>query len=162
MSLFLLSDICLLAEVFEKFRNNFLDKYQFYPAYYVSAPQLASNALLKFINRPIPLITDQEMYRTIQPNIRKGICHARVRYTRSNNKLMGSLYDPTKPTLFSMEMDAFKLFGWAMSQSMSDGDFDWLSKAECRDMEHRLINVVKRNEILYNNRGYIFIVDLDS
>ena len=116
MALYVLSDICLLADVFQTFRNNSLDEYQLDPAYFVSAPQLAWNALLKQIDRPIPLITDSEMYRMIQPNIRGGICHAGVRYVRANNKLMGSLYDPRQPTSFIMEVDANNLYGWAMSQ----------------------------------------------
>ena len=89
MAVYLLSDICLLADVFQAFRNQSLDKYQLDPAYFVSVPQLAWNALLKHIDRPIPLITDPEMYRMIQPNIRGGICHASGRYARANNKLMG-------------------------------------------------------------------------
>ena len=78
IALYLLSDICLLADVFQAFRNNFVDEYQLDLAYFVSAPQLEWNALLKHIDRPIPLITDPEMYRMIQPNIRGGICHASV------------------------------------------------------------------------------------
>ena len=74
MALYLLSDICLLADVFQAFRNNSFDEYQLDPAYFVSAPQLAWNALLEHIGRPIPLITDPEMYRMIQPNIQSGIC----------------------------------------------------------------------------------------
>ena len=94
MAFYLLSDVCLLADVFKAFQNQFLDKYQLDQAYFVSAPQLAWNALIKHIDRPIPLITDTEMYRMIQPNIRGGICHASVRYVLANNKLMGALYDP--------------------------------------------------------------------
>ena len=41
MALYLLSDICLLADVFQAFKNNFMGKYQLDPAYFVSAPQLA-------------------------------------------------------------------------------------------------------------------------
>ena len=47
MALYLLSVNCLLADVFHAFRNQSLDKYQLDPAYFVSAPQLASNALIK-------------------------------------------------------------------------------------------------------------------
>ena len=50
MQLYLLSDICMLADVFQIFRNNALKKYQLDPAYFVSAPQLAWNALLKHSN----------------------------------------------------------------------------------------------------------------
>ena len=42
------------------------------PAYFVSAPQLAWNAHLRHIYRPITSITDPEMYQLIQPNIRGG------------------------------------------------------------------------------------------
>ena len=91
MALYLLSDICLLADLFQAFRNQSLDEYQLDPAYFVSSPQLEGNAGLKQIDRPISLITDQEMYIMIQPNIRGGICHASVRYARANNKLINSL-----------------------------------------------------------------------
>ena len=33
-----------------------------------------------------------------------------------------------------MEVDANNLYGWAMSEKMSDGDFEWLSQDEFRDM----------------------------
>ena len=138
MALYLLSDICLLADVFQAFRNQSLDEYKLDPAYFVSAPQLAWNAFLKHIDRRIPLIIDPEMYRMIQPNIRGGIFHASVRYARANNKLMGSLYDPRLPTSYIMKVDANNLYGWAMPQEMPDGDFEWVSDDECRNMEQLL------------------------
>ena len=78
MRLYLLSDVALLADVFQMFRYNSLDEYQLDPVYDISAPQLAWNALLKYIDRSIHLITDPKMYRIIQPNIRGGTCLASV------------------------------------------------------------------------------------
>ena len=115
MALYLLSDKCLLADVFQAFRNNSLNEYQLDPAYFVSAPQLAWNALFNQIDRPILLITDPEMYYMIQPKSRGGICHESVRYARAKNKLMGSFYAPRQPTSYIMEVDANTLYGWAMS-----------------------------------------------
>ena len=86
------------------------------------------------IDKPIPLITDPEMYQMIQQNIRGGSCHASVRYARANNKLIGSFYDLTKLTSFIMELNANNLHGCAMSKEMLDGDFKWLSQDECREM----------------------------
>ena len=60
----------------------------------------------------------------IQPNIRGGICHASIRYARANNKLMGSLYDPRKPTSYVMKMNVNNLYGWAVSQEMHNGNFE--------------------------------------
>ena len=57
-----------------------------------------------------------------------------VRYARANNKLMGSLYDPRQPTSYIIEVDANNLYGWAMSQEIPDGNCEWLSEDECRDM----------------------------
>ena len=65
LSLYMLNDICILADVFETFRSNSLEEFQLDPACYMSAPQLAWSALLKFINRPLHLVTDPEMYRMI-------------------------------------------------------------------------------------------------
>ena len=72
-----------------------------------------------------------EMYRMIQPNIRSGIDHASVQYGRANNKLLGCLYDPTKPALYILYMNATNLSRWAMSQPMLDDKIDWLSDQEC-------------------------------
>ena len=127
IALYLLSNICLLAEVLQAFLNNYLDEYQLDSAYFVSAPQLAWNALLKHIDRSIPLITDPEMYRMIKPNIRGGICHASVSYARANNKLIGSHHGPRQPTSYIRGVDANNLYGWARSQEMLNGDFEWLS-----------------------------------
>ena len=123
MRLYLLSDVAFLADVFQIFRYNSLDEYQMNPAYYMIAFQLAWDALLKYIDCLIHLITDLEMYCMIQPNIRGGICHATVRYACANNKLMGSLYDPTEPTFYIIYVDANNLYGRAMSQPLLDDNY---------------------------------------
>ena len=138
MRLYLLTDICILADAFETFRANSLNEYQLDPAYYMSAPQLAWSALLKFIDKRINLITDPEMYRMIQPNVRGGICHVSVRYARANNKLLGSLYDPTKPTSYILFVDANNLYGWALSQPMPEKNMEWLTELECQHAELEL------------------------
>ena len=71
----------------------------------------------------------------IKPNIPDSTCHASVRDARGNNKLMGSLYDQRVPTCYIMEVDSNNLYRWAISQEMPDGDFEWVSDDECRNME---------------------------
>lgn len=61
MGHYLLTDVFLFAEVFQNFHNASLSEYQLYPAYFVCAMHLAFNALLKYIDRPINLITDPEL-----------------------------------------------------------------------------------------------------
>ena len=74
----------------------------------------------------------------IQPNIRGGICHERVCCARANNKLMGSLYDPRLPISYLMEVDANNPYGFAILQEMPNGDFEWVTNYECRNMEQLL------------------------
>ena len=116
----------------------------------------------KYIDRPIHLITDPEMYRMIHPNICGGICHASVRYARANNKLMGSLYDPTKPTSYIMYVDANNLYGWTMSQPLPDDEYDWVSNDDCRDAFAALQNKTSRDRCYEHDIHYIFEVDLNN
>ena len=46
-NLYLKCDVLLLADVFERFRNNSLKNYRLCPSYYLSAPSLSWNAMLK-------------------------------------------------------------------------------------------------------------------
>jgi len=85
LSLYLLSDVLLLADVMENFRVNSLSGYELDPVYFVSSPHMAWNAMFKKTNLELPLITDPEMYRLIQPNVRNGICHCSVKYATANN-----------------------------------------------------------------------------
>ena len=161
MKLYLLCDVALLADVFEKFRNNSLEGYQLDPAYYMSAPQLTWSAMLKFIDRPIHLITDPEMYRMIQPNIRGGLCHASVRYARANNKFMGPLYDHTKPSSYILYVDANNLYGWALSQPLPDDEYEWVSSDDCRDAMVAFQDKASRDQWYSREKHYIFEVDMD-
>ena len=135
MQLYLTTDVSLLADVFENFRATCHEAYELDPAYFVSAPQLAWNAMFKKTKLEAKLLSDPEMYRMIQPNIRGGICHASVRYVKVNNKYMGALYDPTKKDSYILFIDANNLYGWAMSQALPKDSYAWLSEAEVREAE---------------------------
>ena len=128
----------LLADVFENFRATCYEAYELDPAYFVSAPQLAWNAMFKKTKLEVKLLSDPEIYRMIQPNIRGGICPASVRDAKANNKYMGALYDPTKEHSYILYIDANNLYGWAMSQALPKDNYAWLSVAEVREAERAL------------------------
>ena len=46
-NLYLKCDVLILADVFERFRNNSLKNYRLCPSHYLSAPSLSWNAMLK-------------------------------------------------------------------------------------------------------------------
>ena len=137
MQLYIMTNVCLLADVFENFRATFNEAYKLDLAYFVSEPQLASNAMFKKSKLEVKLPRDPEMYRMIQPHIRGGICHASVRYAKENNKYMGALYDVSKEDSYILYIDANNLFGWAMSQALPKNSYAWLSDSEVCEAETR-------------------------
>ena len=54
--LYLKYDVLSLADVFQKFRNNILKNYELCPSYYLSAPDLSWNAMLKMTKFELELI----------------------------------------------------------------------------------------------------------
>ena len=86
--LYVRSDTLLVADVFENFRNMCLDIYGLDPTYFVSAPGLAWQACLEKTGVKLELITDYDMLLMIEKGIRCGICQARNRYAKANNKYM--------------------------------------------------------------------------
>ena len=60
--LYLKCGILLLADVFEKFRNNSLNNYGLFPSHYLSAPSLSWNTMLKITEIELELVPTPDMY----------------------------------------------------------------------------------------------------
>ena len=89
------SDTLLLADVFENFRNKFIEIYELDPAHFLSAPGLALQSCLMKRVVELELITNVDMLLMIEKGIRDGICHAIHRYAKANNKYI-IYYDENK------------------------------------------------------------------
>ena len=86
--LYVQSDILLLADIFENFRNKCLEVYELDPAHFLSLPGLAWQACLKKTNIKLELLTDYDMLLMVEEGIRGGICHSIHRYAKANNECM--------------------------------------------------------------------------
>ena len=51
-------------------------------------------------------------------------------YSKANNKYMGTLFDPTKPKIYIINLDANNLYGKAMSYPMPQSGFTWLTEEQ--------------------------------
>ena len=68
------SDALLLADVFENFRNMYLEIYDLDPAKCFPAPGLAWQAVLKKAKVKLNFLTEIDMLLMEEKNIRGGIC----------------------------------------------------------------------------------------
>ena len=86
-------DVLLLANVFEKFRNNSLKNYGFCPHHYLSAPAKSWDAMLNMTKIKLELISDPDMHIFFEKGMRGGVTYISNRYTKVNNKYLKS-YEP--------------------------------------------------------------------
>ncbi|KAL9963725.1 hypothetical protein ACROYT_G027259 [Oculina patagonica] len=69
-NLYVKTDVTLLADVFENFRNICKEKYELDPAHYFTSPGLSWDALLKKTGVQLELLTDPEMHLFVERGIR--------------------------------------------------------------------------------------------
>ena len=84
--LYNLSDVLLLADIFENFRNICMNHYRLDPAWYFSAPGLAWEAALKITKVRLELLSDPDMFLMIESGIRGGIAAISHRHDKVNNE----------------------------------------------------------------------------
>ena len=135
--LYLKTDVLLLADVFQSFRDATLSTFGVDPSYYVSAPQLSWDCMMKMTKCELELLSDPAMFKMINSNLRGGISVITKRYAKANNKYMGDQYDPNVPSSYIVYLDANNLYGWAMSEPLPIGEFCWLTAEECETIDWR-------------------------
>jgi hypothetical protein len=131
--LYNVSDVLILADVFENFRDVCMKHYKLDPAWYYTSPGLAWDACLKMTKIKLELLSDPDMLRMIQKGTRGGISMISNRHGKSNNKYMGDSYDPSQPSKFIQYLDANNLYGWAMCKPLPVGGFEWMTEDELSD-----------------------------
>ena len=116
-------DVLLLSDVFENFGNICYKNCNLDPAHYYTAPGLAWDAALKKAEVELELLSDPDMLFMFENGIRGGVSTVVTRYGKSNNKYMGDIYDPSKPTKYITYLDANNLYGWAMIKPLPTHGF---------------------------------------
>ena len=148
------SDVLLLADVFEKFRDVCLKNYGLDPVYYYTAPGLAWDAMLKMTKINLELLSDVDMLLMIEKGIRGGISIISNRYGKANNKYMKD-FNKKELSKFLMYVDANNLYGVGMSQKLPVHSFKWMTNQEIENIfNNRIVQV-------WENTPCILEVDLE-
>ena len=133
LELYNISDVLLLADVFENFRNVCLKNYGLDPVYYYTAPGLAWDAMLKMTKINLELLSDVDKLLMVEKGIRGGISIISNRYGEANNKYMKG-FNQKELSKFLMYLDANNLYGWAMSLKLPVHSFKWMTNQEIENI----------------------------
>jgi len=148
-----MTDVLLLADIFQHFREDVLRKHGLDCLYYPTLPSLAWSLALKHTEVELDLITDPDMYLLLESSIRGGISTIGNRYSRANNELFDD-HDPSKPTTYITYLDANNLYGKAQSEPLPLGHFRFLDADEISRFDPM---IVPENSPV----GYVIECDLE-
>ncbi|XP_039303155.1 uncharacterized protein LOC120357221 [Solenopsis invicta] len=111
--IYLKTDVLLLADIFEQFRDKSMQSYGLDPAHYYTLPGYTWDAMLKKTGIRFELLTDIEKLLFVERGIRGGLSQCSIsssRYAQANNKYTKS-YDPSKPSTYCEYYDVNNLYG---------------------------------------------------
>ena len=153
--MYLKTDVLLLTDVFENFRDVCLQHCKLDPAHLYAAPGLAWQVALKYTGVKLVLLTDYDKLLMFEKYIRGGITQAVRRYAKANHKYMGELYKSDDERSYLQYLDANNLYGWEMSEALPANGFKWVKNVE-EFTAKRITKLAKKNK-----RGSILEVDVE-
>lgn len=163
--LYLLTDVLLLTDVITNFIDVCYKNYELDPCWYYTAPSLAWDSMLKLTNIKLELITDIDKHLFLEKGIRGGLVQSITRYSKANNKDLDYFNEEIKfnnklKSNYLKYLDANNLYGWAMSQPLPYGRFEWTNKNKVDNLNNTedLVKYVK--ELNSQSKGCFLEVDL--
>lgn len=127
--LYLKTDVLLLTDIFENFRDISMRDYRLDPCHFYSAPGLSWSAMLLMTKVNLELVTDIDDILLWERGCRGGVSQISHRYAKANNPYLED-YDPSQPNSYIILLDANNLYGWSSMQPLPIGGFRRLTQEE--------------------------------
>ena len=150
--IYLNTDVALLADVFQNFRQLCFKFYKIDPVVFISAPQMFWDAMLKFTGVKLDVMLDHEMYLFWEKHMRGGTTFLNEQYATANNKHIPG-FSEDKPSNYLVYLDANNLYGYAMSKILPTGNFKWVHDDNLSDLPNIHVGTSSKT-------GYTLEVDL--
>lgn len=153
LDIYLKRNVLLLCDVIEKMRIVYLNIYGLDPAHYYNISEYSWDAMLKYTEIKLELITDISIIQFIQNGIRGAVSICPNRHAIANNKFTLSECNSDKPSSFLINLKANNLYDWVMTQPLPFEKFRWLSDSEIKTLRVETLDAD-------TSVGYILEVDL--
>jgi hypothetical protein len=137
-------DTILLAEIFQRFRQDMIKFSGLDPARYISLPAFSFDSMLKITKCELELPSDIDVVHFIERGIRGGVSFINTRHLSC---------DPRKKTEKIHYIDANNLYGHAQTSYLPYNNFFWLSRKCYKNYDWS--NIDTEGEF-----GYLLEVDL--
>ena len=151
-------DTVLLLEVLQEFRLMVKKDFGLDCTKYISAPQLAFDAMKLTLDEPIELMSDSEMILMCEQNVRGGVSFVNERHVQLKNytkKPAGTnLDDKIQDQL--LYIDVNNLYSVAQSAPLPHHGYAWCSEKDIEILTREILNINIDNDV-----GFILEVDLE-
>ena len=126
--LYQVSDVLMLADIFESYRETSIKLYSMDPCNFVSLPGYSWRAFLVQLYRENPefkiaKFANQEEMDMF--SVRGGVSSIMKKHAKANNKSLAD-YDPSKPSSYILYVDANSLYPSQMKKYLPSGDFKFV------------------------------------
>ena len=150
---YLRTDVYLLTDVFERFRDISIASYELDPAHYLTLPGYSWDACLKMTEINLELLTDPDMHMMIESGIRGGPSFIKTKHSKSsmNTECKDSVCECCKQIIY---LDANNLYGFCMCKKLPTGGFEWVQNPPAN------LEYLKELRDENRNKGRIYKVKL--